>query len=170
MKDIKQIHQKLDEQCPSDYRINEIIYFAYPYRRLRIAATVNKMPEESIRQIYSVLLRSIAVGYRKEEEIRAFLGLQRDDFLLRELYFLRERGYLNLISSEWHITEYGNAFIKDNSVLKILENEEFEFLIDAINEEVLPKENKLFMQNSFALIRNSGCFVVKYFYQSKDRS
>ena len=26
-----------------------------------------------------------------------------------------------------------------------------------------PKEIKLFKQNSFALIRNSGCFVLKYF-------
>ena len=49
--DIQEIHKKLDKQCPSDYKINEIIQFAYPYRRVRVNATVNKSPEKSIQQV-----------------------------------------------------------------------------------------------------------------------
>ncbi|TBV25666.1 hypothetical protein DMZ43_12075 [Meridianimaribacter sp. CL38] len=140
--DIQEIHKKLDNQCPSDYRINEIIPFAYPYRRVRINATVNKSPEKSIQQVYSVFLRTIKAGYNKEEQIIKFLGLNKEDFILRELYFLRERGFVNFASGVWSVTEQGEEFVKDNSILKILEEEEFEFLIDGISNEVLNKDFK----------------------------
>jgi len=142
--DIQEIHKKLDNQCPSDYRINEIIPFAYPYRRVRINATVNKSPEKSIQQVYSVFLRTIKAGYNKEEQIIKFLGLNKEDFILRELYFLRERGFVNFASGVWSVTEQGEEFVKDNSILKILEEEEFEFLIDAISNEAIQKNFRLF--------------------------
>ncbi len=141
---IQEIHKKLDKQCPSDYRINEIIKFAYPYRRVRINATVNKSPEKSIQQVYSVFLRTIKAGYDTEDQIIEFLGLSKEDFMLRELYFLRERGFVDFISGSWSVTEQGEEFIKDNSILKILEEEEFEFLIDAITNEAIEKNFKLF--------------------------
>lgn len=140
--DIQEIHKKLDKQCPSDYKINEIISFAYPYRRVRINATVNKSPEKSIQQVYSVFLRTIKAGYNKEEQIIKFLGLNKEDFILRELYFLRERGFVNFASGVWSVTEQGEEFVKDNSILKILEEEEFEFLIDGISNEALNKDFK----------------------------
>lgn len=140
--DIQEIHKKLDNQCPSDYRINEIIPFAYPYRRVRINATVNKSPEKSIQQVYSVFLRTIKAGYNKEEQIIKFLGLNKEDFILRELYFLRERGFVNFASGVWSVTEQGEEFVRDNSILKILEEEEFEFLIDGISNEALNKDFK----------------------------
>lgn len=142
--DIQEIHKKLDKQCPSDYKINEIIQFAYPYRRVRVNATVNKSPEKSIQQVYSVLLRTIKAGFDKEEQIVDFLGLNKEDFILRELYFLRERGFVNLTSGIWLVTEQGEEFIKDNSILKILEEEEFEFLIDAISNQAIQKNFRLF--------------------------
>ncbi|WP_375561716.1 hypothetical protein ACE193_03960 [Bernardetia sp. OM2101] len=142
--EIQQIHTKLNKQCPSNFRINEIIPFAYPYRRVRIKVIVNKSPEESIQQVYSVFLRTIKAGYNKEEQIISFLGLSKDDFILRELYFLRERGFLDFASGTWLITEQGEEFIKDNSILKILEEEEFEFLIDGITDEVLVKNFKTY--------------------------
>ena len=120
--ELQQIHKKLDKQCPSDYKINEIIRFAYPYRRVKIKATVNKSPEKSIQQVYSVFLRSIKVGYNKEADLTQFLGLNKDDFILRELYSLRERGYVDLASGIWLITEQGEEFLKDNSILKVLEH------------------------------------------------
>ncbi|MDG4716523.1 hypothetical protein [Winogradskyella marincola] len=138
--DIQEIHIKLDKQCPSDYKINEIIQFAYPYRRVRVNATVNKSPEKSIQQVYSVLLRTIKAGYNKEEQIIEFLGLNKEDFVLRELYFLRERGFVDFASGIWLVTEQGEEFVKDNSILKILEEEEFEFLIDGISNEALNKD------------------------------
>ncbi|WP_418510797.1 hypothetical protein [Corallibacter sp.] len=140
--DIQEIHKKLDNQCPIDYRINEIIPFAYPYRRVRINATVNKSPEKSIQQVYSVFLKTIKAGYNKEEQIIKFLGLNKEDFILRELYFLRERGFVNFASGVWSVTEQGEEFVRDNSILKILEEEEFEFLIDGISNEALNKDFK----------------------------
>jgi len=146
--DIQEIHKKLDKQCPSDYKINEIIQFAYPYRRVRVNATVNKSPEKSIQQVYSVFLRTIKAGYNKEEQIIEFLGLNKEDFILRELYFLRERGFVDFASGIWLVTEQGEEFIKDNSILKILEEEEFEFLIDAISNQAIVKNFRLFSDRS----------------------
>ena len=142
--DIQEIHKKLDKQCPSDYKINEIIPFAYPYRRVRVNATVNKSPEKSIQQVYSVFLRTIKAGHNKEEKIIEFLGLKKEDFILRELYFLRERGFVDFTSGIWLVTQQGENFIKDNSILKILEKEEFEFLIDAISNQAIVKDFRLF--------------------------
>ena len=142
--DIQKIHKKLDKQCPSDYRINEIIQFAYPYRRVRINTTVNKSPEKSIQQLYSVFLRTIQAGYNTEEQIIDFLGLKKDDFILRELYFLRERGFVDFSSGIWLVTQQGDEFVKDNDILKILEEEQFEFLIDAISNKVIEKDFRLY--------------------------
>jgi hypothetical protein len=142
--DIKKIFKKLSNQCPSGYKINEIILFAYPYRRIKINATVNKSPENSIQQVYSSFLRTILCGYSTEDEITSFLGLQRGDFILRELYFLRERGYVDFASGCWIVTEQGKEFVKDNSILKILKNEEFEFLLDTVTNEVYEKDFHLY--------------------------
>jgi hypothetical protein len=142
--DIQEIHKKLDKQCPSDYKINEIIQFAYPYRRVRVNATVNKSPEKSIQQVYSVFLRTIKAGYNNEKQIIEFLGLNKEDFILRELYFLRERGFVDFASGIWLVTEQGEEFVKDNSILKILEEEEFEFLIDAISNQAIIKDFRLY--------------------------
>ena len=156
--DIKEIHKKLDKQCPSDYKINEIISFAYPFRRIKVKVTVNKSPEKSIRQVYSVFLRAINTGYNTEEKIIEFLGLHKEDFILRELYFLRERGFIDLVSGIWIVTSQGNEFIKDNNILKILEEEDFEFLIDTISNEAVEyqrvysdkdQENKLEPEYNF---------------------
>ena len=135
--ELKEIYQKLEEQCPSNYRINEIIPIAYPYRRIVINAIVNKSPEESIQQVYSIFIKAIKSGLNTENDLTHFLGLDKDDFILRELYFLRERGYLDFISGKWFVTESGENFIKDNSILKILSEEEFEFYFDAYTEEII---------------------------------
>ena len=138
--DIKEIYKKLEDQCPSNYRINEIIPIAYPYRKIVINAIVNKSPEESIQQVYAIFIKAIKSGINTEGELTHFLGLDKDDFILRELYFLRERGYLDFISNKWMITESGEEFSKDNSILKILSEEEFEFYLDAYTDEVLQND------------------------------
>jgi hypothetical protein len=147
--DIKEIHKKLEDQCPSNYRINEIIPIAYPYRKVVINAIVNKSPEESIQQVYTIFIKAIKSGINTESVLTHFLGLDRDDFILRELYFLRERGYLDFISNKWMCTESGEEFCKDNSMLKILSDEEFEFYIDAYSDEVLQNDFTLF--NDFTI-------------------
>lgn len=146
--ELKEIYQKLEEQCPSNYRINEIIPIAYPYRRIIINAIVNKSPEESIQQVYSIFIKAIKSGLNTENDLTHFLGLDKDDFILRELYFLRERGYLDFISGKWFVTESGENFIKDNSILKILSEEEFEFYFDAYTEEIIA--------NNFSFYSNSS--------------
>lgn len=146
--ELKEIYQKLEEQCPSNYRINEIIPIAYPYRRIVINAMVNKSPEESIQQVYSIFIKAIKSGLNTENDLTHFLGLDKDDFILRELYFLRERGYLDFISGKWLVTESGENFIKDNSILKILSEEEFEFYFDAYTEEIIA--------NNFSFYSNSS--------------
>ena len=146
--ELKEIYQKLEEQCPSNYRINEIIPIAYPYRRIIINAMVNKSPEESIQQVYSIFIKAIKSGLNTENDLTHFLGLDKDDFILRELYFLRERGYLDFISGKWLVTESGENFIKDNSILKILSEEEFEFYFDAYTEEIIA--------NNFSFYSNSS--------------
>lgn len=146
--DLKDIFKKLEEQCPSNYRINEIIPIAYPYRRIKINATVNKSPEESIKQVYTVFIKAIKSGLNTEEELSHFLGLDQDDFILKELYFLRESGYLDLISGKWLVTAIGNDFVKDNNILKILSEEEFEFYIDAYTDEVLINDFDLYSNST----------------------
>lgn len=155
--DLKDIFKKLEEQCPTNYRINEIISIAYPYRRIKINTTVNKSPEESIKQVYTVFIKAIKSGLNTEEKLTHFLGLDQDDFILKELYFLRERGYIDIISGNWLVTAIGDNFIKDNTILKILSEEEFEFYIDAYTDEVLindfdlysTTENKLESKNNY---------------------
>lgn len=146
--DIKEIYKKLEDQCPSNYRINEIIPIAYPYRKIVINAMVNKSPEESIQQVYAIFIKAIKSGINTESELTHFLGLDKDDFILRELYFLRERGYLDFISNKWMITESGEEFSKDNSILKILSEEEFDFYLDAYTDEVLQNDYSFYNDNN----------------------
>lgn len=138
MKNIQQIHNKLNKQCPVGYQINEIIRFAYPYRRVKIKATVNKSPDKSIQQIYTTFLKTIKAGLSKEADFIQFLGLHDEDFLLKELYFLKERGFVEVVSDVWSVTEQGETYIKDNSILQVLEEEEFSFLIDGLTDKALP--------------------------------
>ena len=131
------IYKELTKHCPNGFRINEIIKFAYPFRRIRVKVTANKSPEKSLQHIYSSILRTIDAGFDTEKEICRFLGLSPEDFILRELYFLREKGLSDLISDKWKVTEQGQEFIKNNDILKVIEEDDFEFLIDAKTEKVL---------------------------------
>ena len=157
--DIKEIYKKLEDQCPSNERINEIIPIAYPYRKVVINAMVNKSAEESIQQVYAIFIKAIKSGINTESELTHFLGLDKDDFILRELYFLRERGYLDFISNKWMITESGEEFSKDNRILKILSEEEFEFYIDAYSDEVLQNDFSLYNDHN---VRNKIQPKIKF--------
>lgn len=136
-----QLYNQLKKHCPTGYRINEIIRFGYPFRRLKIKITANKSPEKSLQQIYSAILRTINAGFSSEKELCNFLGLHHEDFLLKELYYLREKSMLDLVSNKWIVTETGNEFIKNNDILKVIEEDEFEFLIDARKNKVVKQED-----------------------------
>lgn len=136
----EEIHKRLEDSCPSGYMINEIEEISYPYRHIKIDALVNKTPDKSLVELYHTLLRTLKLGYDDELELCNFLGLSKDDFLLNELYKLRQDGYLNRLSGKWILTKKGEAFIKDHSIMRVLEEEMFEFLIDGVTGELVPWE------------------------------
>ncbi len=56
-------------------------------------------------KVYNVLLRAIQAGFQTQKSLFDFLGLgETDEFILRELFSLREKDYLNLISEKWILT------------------------------------------------------------------
>ncbi len=136
MNTTEEIYNKIHSQYPIDYRVNEIIAFAYPFRKIKARVTSNKQPEASLQQIYSVIVKAVEMGMQSEQELCQFLGISKDDFLVREFYFLREKGYLDLVSDKWLVTSAGKEFTQDNSVLMVLQQEDFEFYIDGITGEV----------------------------------
>jgi hypothetical protein len=106
---------------------------------------VNKQPDGSLVKVYNVLLRAIQAGFSSQEKLFTFLGLgKKDEFILRELFTLREKGLVDLVSEKWIVSEEGEKFIQDNKILRVEEKEEFEFLIDGISGEIMSaKQNKI---------------------------
>lgn len=139
-----EVYKQLKDKAPTGYRINEIIPFSYPVRKIRIDVLVNKQPDGSLVKVYNVLLRAIQAGFSSQDKLFTFLGLgQTDEFILRELFTLREKGLIDLVSEKWIVTEDGEQFIQNEKILRIEENEEFEFLIDGISGEIMSaRQNK----------------------------
>jgi len=132
----QEIYNKLSKQSPTGYKLNELIPFSYPVRRLRLDILVNKQPDGSLIKVYNVLLRAIKAGFQSQKELFDFLGLgSTDEFILRELFSMREKNYVNVVSEKWYVTEAGEQFLTDNSILRVEEEEEFEFLLDGISGE-----------------------------------
>ncbi|MCA0447332.1 MAG: hypothetical protein LCH54_13995 [Bacteroidetes bacterium] len=131
------------KKSPTGYRLGKLIPFSYPVRRIRLALLVNKQPDGSLVKVYTVLMRSIQAGFQSTEDLFEFLGLSRtDEFILRELYSLREKEYINIVSGKWVLTERGELFLKENSIFRVEEEEDADFLIDGISGELLSaKEN-----------------------------
>lgn len=134
----EEAYKQLKDKAPTGYRLNELIQFSYPVRKIRLDVLVNKQPDGSLVKVYNVLLRAIQVGFSSQDKLFTFLGLgQTDEFVLRELFTLREKGLVDLISEKWIVTEEGEKFIQDEKILRIEEKEEFEFLIDGISGEIM---------------------------------
>jgi hypothetical protein len=134
----QEIYEKLAKQAPNGYRLNELILFSYPVRRLKLNLLVNKNPDDSLVKVYVVILRSIQAGFNTQGELFGFLGLgETDEFMIRELFSLREKEYVNFSSGKWTVSEFGQEFLKDHSILRIEEKEDFEFLVDDISGELI---------------------------------
>jgi len=140
----QEVYKKLSKEAPTGYKMNELIPFSYPVRKLRMEVLVDKQPDGSLVKVYNVLLRAVQMGFHTQVELFNFLGLgNTDEFILRELFALREKGYLDLVSEKWIVTESGEQFIKDNNILRVEEQEDFEFLIDGISGKAMSaQENK----------------------------
>ena len=168
----EEVYKKLANQAPNGYRINELIKISYPVRKVRINALVNKAPDECLVNVYNVLLRAIELGFDNKETLFEFLGLQQtDEFILRELFLLRERGLLDLVSEKWYVTEEGKRFVKDHTILRVEENEEYEFLVDGISGEffsskditcIKDKESKYFDRIINVPIKNPELLKDRY--------
>ncbi|MCB9044126.1 MAG: hypothetical protein H6554_10230 [Chitinophagales bacterium] len=134
----EEAYKQLKDKAPTGYRLNELIQFSYPVRKIRLHVLVNKQPDGSLVKVYNVLLRAIQAGFSSQDKLFTFLGLgQTDEFVLRELFTLREKGLVDLVSEKWIVTEEGEKFIQDEKILRIEEKEEFEFLIDGISGEIM---------------------------------
>jgi hypothetical protein len=132
-------YKELKDKSPTGYRLNELIPFSYPVRKVKIDTLVNKQPDGSLVKVYNVLLRSIQHGFNTQKKLFDFLGLgEQDEFILRELFALREKDYLDLVSETWIVTSDGENFIQNEKILRIEEHEEFEFLMDGISGNILP--------------------------------
>ena len=141
----EEVYKQLKDKAPTGYRLNELIPFSYPVRKLKLEVLVNKQPDGSLVKVYNVLLRAIQAGYHSQEKLFEFLGLgQTDEFILRELFALREKGYVDLISQKWIVTDEGIKFIQDNTILRVEEEDEFEFLLDGISGEVISAKENLY--------------------------
>ena len=139
MREEKEVYEELAKQAPKGYRINELKRFSYPVRKVRINVLVNKSPDESLLNVYNVLLRCIYKGFNEKKTLFEFLGIpQNDEFIIRELFSLREKQLLDLVSEKWYITEEGKRFISDNKILRVEEKEEYEFLMDGITGKIFP--------------------------------
>ena len=138
------VYNKLAKQSPTGFCINELILFSYPVRRVRLDVLANKQPDGSLTKVYSVILQAVQFGMNEQKDLFNFLGLsQNEEFIERELYALREKGYLDLVSNKWRVTETGETFIKDNSIFRVEEEESFDLLIDAISEEIISAKDNL---------------------------
>ncbi|MHC6202750.1 phospholipase D-like domain-containing protein [Breznakiellaceae bacterium SP9] len=134
----KDAYKQLENECPTGYRINELIPFCYPVRRIKIDVLANKQPDGSLVKVYNVMIRAIQMGFDTQEKLFDFLGLSKDDeFMFRELFALREKRYINLVSEKWFVTSEGEQFLQNEKILRIEEKEEFEFLLDGISGEVI---------------------------------
>jgi hypothetical protein len=123
------------------YRINELIPFYYPVRRIKLNVRVNKSPDGSLVKLYNVMLRAIQMGLNTQDKLFHFMGLNEDDeFIYRELYALREKRYVDSVSEKWFVTNTGDEFIKNEKILRVEENEDFDFFIDGISGDIVISE------------------------------
>lgn len=135
-------YKEIAGKAPTGYKMNELIPFSYPVRKIKMNVLANKRPDGSLVKVYNVLLRAIQIGFHTQADLFSFLGLgETDEFILRELFTLREKGYVDLVSENWIVTKSGEQFIKDNTILRVEEEEEFEFLIDGISGKIMSAQD-----------------------------
>jgi hypothetical protein len=140
----QQTYDRLSDQAPNGYRVNELIPFAYPVRKVVLEVTVNKSPDDSLTGIYSSLLRAIDAGFQTEPDLFAFLGLSTsDEFIRKELMYLRSKGYVDQRAGAWRVSADGRAFMADNGILREDVQEEFTFLIDGLTGMPISMRGKM---------------------------
>lgn len=136
------IFKKLANQAPVGNTINEIIPIAYPFMEVRIQALVNRSPEDNLLNIYHIILSAIKNGLKTTNDLFAFLGLSaNDEFMLQELYGLQNKGYIGFFNASWCLSNEGEKFLNNHSIMREEVNEDFTFLIDGVSGECVDCES-----------------------------
>lgn len=134
---MKVIYNKLNESRPSGYKINELVNFSYPLVKAKIGALVNKMPDSSLVNVYNVILNAVDMGYDTTDKLFDFLGLgMTDEFMRNELHYLRDKGYLDLVSCKWYVSDLGREFLEKHEVMRVEEKVDFEVFVDGITGDL----------------------------------
>lgn len=132
----QEIIARLAQQAPNGYSLNELIPFAHPVRKVMLRILVSRKPDVSLTGIYAILLQGMEAGLRQEQELLSFLGIpERDEFLSKELMFLRNEGYAQQLAGAWNVLPKGHTFMRDNATMREEAEEEFTFLLDGITGE-----------------------------------
>lgn len=185
-------YKELKDKSPAGFKLNELIAFSYPVRKIKIDALVNKQPDGSLVKVYNVLLRAIQQGFNTQKTLFQFLGLgEQDEFILRELFLLKEKNYVDLIADKWIVAPDGEKFLENEKILRVEEHEDFEFLLDGISGDVIiikqenankaklqkfltseikiPKRNPEIIENKFQQIADTfkqlnenKCYLISY--------
>ncbi len=131
---LEAIYDKLASEVAKGYKINELIPFSYPVRRITVRLQANKRPDASLAQVYRVILRTIATGLTSIAEVFEFLGIsERDEFMQREILLMRELELLEFLGEKVVLTEKGKEFLKNNDFLRVIETDDFPLLVDGIS-------------------------------------
>lgn len=134
----KYVYKKLNETASNGMKINELVKFSYPYRRIRTDITVSKCLDDDLSKVYCVILRAINIGYNTVDKLFAFLGLPKeDDFIKRELYSMRRNNLMTIEGEMLSVTALGVDFVKDTTIIRTEEKEDFQFLIDGISGDFI---------------------------------
>ena len=124
------------------YRINEIVPFSYPFLEMRLSCLVSKVPEKDLQNLYHHIIEAILVGNSRMEDLFSFLGInKRDEFITKELFYLRDKGLLDYIEDKWVVSQLGEEYLKDESLISTEEREDFNFVVDLVSGELASKED-----------------------------
>lgn len=128
------VYKEIRKNTPKGYRLNELIIFSYPVRKIRMEVEVEKKPEMSLINLYAILLRAVDSGMNTAQKLSHLLGNNSDNSEMKELL---ERAYITEINEIWHVSKTGYEFLENNDLLKLYCKEDFEFLMDGITGEIL---------------------------------
>ena len=124
------------------YRINEIVPFSYPFLEMRLSCLVSKVPEKDLQNLYHHIIEAILVGNSRMEDLFSFLGInKRDEFITKELFYLRDKGLLDYIDDQWVVSQLGEEYLEDESLISTEEREDFSFVVDLVSGELASNED-----------------------------
>jgi hypothetical protein len=91
----EEAYKQLKDKAPTGYRLNELIQFSYPVRKIAIRRACKQATRRLFGKSLQCAFACNSSGFSSQDKLFTFLGLgQTDEFVLRELFALREKGLL----------------------------------------------------------------------------